>query len=326
MRDGVCRVSLSWVAASVLSVGLSGCCDSEETVTVEHEGIAAAYRLAKVLEDHETDEDRCEAACRAFVEEDEKQSVDRVMQCSAMGDVEADDPWSEANAKVMVTCTTTQTSPVFCTGRRPLGHHEVEVKTLSVGSWLAVHAHLEGASVLAFDELATWLEQQGAPVERIRRCRAAARDEERHAACIGALARRAGESVPQVTCDAPPDELFAVALHNAVEGCVREAFAAIVASHQAERAEPGLRSTFREIAADELRHGELAWDLHRWLMPQLSPTERATIARAQTHAFAELPTTSASNAAQTPACMGWPSPARVAAMAEHFRALAPSLA
>jgi hypothetical protein len=326
MRDEIFRVPLSWIAASVLSTGLSGCCDSEETVTVEHEGIAAGYRLGKVLEDHETDEDRCEAACRAFVEQDEKQSVNHVIECSATGDVDPDDPWSDVNARVMVTCTTTQLSTGFCTGRRPLGHHEIAVTTPSVGSWLAMHAHLEGASVLAFEELATWLEKRSAPADLIGRCRAAARDEERHAERIGALAHRAGETVPPVTCDPPPDELFEVALHNAVEGCVREAFAAIVAMHQAERAEPGLRSTFREIAADELRHGELAWDLHRWLMPQLSPTERAIIARAQTHAFAELPTTSASNAAQTPACMGWPSPARVAAMAEHFRALAPSLA
>lgn len=69
----------------------------------------------------------------------------------------------------------------------------------------------------------------------------------------------------------PTDEtLLSIAIHNAVEGCVSETWAAMMAQIQAERAEtPELRALFSTIARDEITHGQLAWDLHAWLLEQL---------------------------------------------------------
>jgi hypothetical protein len=54
--------------------------------------------------------------------------------------------------------------------------------------------------------------------------------------------------------------LDAVACENAVEGCVHETFGAAVAVMQSERArEPSCRDAMKRIAADEIRHAELAW-------------------------------------------------------------------
>jgi hypothetical protein len=249
-----------------------------------------------------------------------------VTQCAATGDMVPDDPWNDANTQVMIACTTETTGPGFCTGRRPQGHREAATSVVSVGTWLAVHAHLERASVVAFEELAHWLQRRGAPADLVRRCREAAADEVRHAAVMTALADEAGVPVPDVRHDRPDDDVYAVALHNAVEGCVREAFAAIVAVHQSREAAPELRATFEAIAEDELRHGQLAWHLHRWLMSTLDAGERASIETAQAAALAELPIVAADNARRTPARMGWPKPARAAAMAQRFMSLARTLA
>lgn len=317
------RGSLHFVAAAVLALGLSGCCGNvpDETVTSHHEGIVAADRLMRVKAENDTPEDRCDAGCRAFVEEDERETVDEVLACSAMGNVEPEDPWADANDRVMISCTTERTSPGFCTGRRPLGHQEAATEVVSVGSWLAVHAHLERASVVAFEELAAWLEQRDAPAELVARCRAAALDEVRHADVMTRLARSEGAEIPETACDPARDDAFAVALHNAVEGCVREAFAAIVASYQAQRAAEELRPIFAAIAEDELRHGQLAWDLHDWLVAGLSSVQRAAIARAQAAALDELVATCADNARRTPARLGWPPPTVAAAMAHRFGTL-----
>jgi hypothetical protein len=81
---------------------------------------------------------------------------------------------------------------------------------------------------------------------------------------------------------------------------VSEAFAAVIAAHQARHAhEPELRELFGVLAADELRHGQLAWDLHAWLIGQLARR----------------------GAEATPAELGWPAPALAEAMASRFAAL-----
>jgi hypothetical protein len=254
------------------------------------------------------------------VEEDIQEMVDRVGDCSAMGDVIEDQPWDASNTQVAVTCTTEADVSGFCTGRRPLGHHEAPVEVVSVGTWLAVHAHLERASVDAFEQLAVWLARRGAPEELYRRCVAAAREETRHAEVMSQLARAAGVDVPPVSAEPDPDQgLFEVALHNAVEGCVHEAFAAIVALHQAEHAEdPVLREVYAEIAREELEHGQLAWDLHAWLLRQLSQCQRERVSATQAAAVEALGVTAVDNARRTPRSMGWPAPERAAVMAREF--------
>ena len=53
----------------------------------------------------------------------------------------------------------------------------------------------------------------------------------------------------------PTRALGVVAIENAVEGCVRETFGALIASWQAEHArDPGIKRLMRSIARDETRH------------------------------------------------------------------------
>jgi hypothetical protein len=86
-----------------------------------------------------------------------------------------------------------------------------------------------------------------------------------------------------------PRAASAIALENAVEGCVRETFGAALALWQAGRAaDPEIRSAMSTIADDETRHAELAWDFAAWLEPQLTDAERDQIHAARERAIAEL--------------------------------------
>ncbi|MCB9569960.1 MAG: ferritin-like domain-containing protein [Myxococcales bacterium] len=193
------------------------------------------------------------------------------------------------DAKVACTYQT------YCVGgRRPAGlcsEGRGEGET-SLGRWLAELAHLEAASVPAFERLADELATFDAPAELIAEAEAAAIDEARHAALIGALAEAAGArpSAPEL---APPAErsLLALAIENAVEGCVGETYAALVAAHQAEHAgDPALRACMAEIAADEARHAALAWAIDAWVRPRLGPAARAEVERARASAAERLRT------------------------------------
>lgn len=276
--------------------------------------------LSDVRDGDDTDEARCESACMILADHADLMP-DRITYCSAEGDVSME-PWDEQNTAVEVSCGVEVTRGTFCTGRRPQGHREADLAVDSEGTWLAVHAHLERASVTAFEELAAWLEDRRAPRSLVERCRSAAADEVVHAELMAALAEEHGESAPPSEAEPPREDLLAVALHNAVEGCVHEAFAAIVACHQAEHAQgEAMRATFGRIAADELRHAQLAWDLHAWLLAHLDEGDRARVEAAQRRALRHLPTRMHAGARATPSSMGWPTPNHALAMAQRFAAL-----
>src|SRR5690606_15120662 len=252
-------------------------------------------------------EERCKAACveASYLSGDRQFEEDDVTSCEAepveMNDGDPEDPWDPVYTQLLITCTAQGTEPGFCTGRRPLGHREAELAIDSTGAWFAVHAHLEQASIAAFDELAQWLQQRGAPASLIERCRSARRDEIDHARRMTEQARRRGATIPAVEAEGGSDELLDVALHNAVEGCVSEAFAAVVAAHQARHAhDPELRELFGVLANDELRHGQLAWDLHEWLSSRLSAAQQAVVEQAQRRALARLPALARRAAEATP--------------------------
>ena len=86
--------------------------------------------------------------------------------------------------------------------------------------------------------LARELEHHGAPARLTALAKESARDEVRHAREMGALARRYGSSFTP----APKPRgrrarsLPRVAYENAVEGCVRETYGALVATYQASNA------------------------------------------------------------------------------------------
>ncbi|MBX3229661.1 MAG: ferritin-like domain-containing protein [Labilithrix sp.] len=175
-------------------------------------------------------------------------------------------------------------------GRRPDGLAALSGGAASgLRAYLAQAAHLEAASVVAFRRLETELRAHGAPATLVARARRSRTDEIRHAREMSALARQAGAVVPPVVVDAPgARDLFAIALENAVEGCVRETYGAVVALFQAERAATELRPILARIARDEVRHAELAHDVAAWLEPQLTPSQRAALADARARATEEL--------------------------------------
>ena len=79
-----------------------------------------------------------------------------------------------------------------------------------------------------------------------------------------------------------PVDLACAALDNAVEGCVNEAWAALACAVMARRAEAAaLREVYARLAADEIAHAQLAWDLHTWFMGQVSAEDREAIVAAQ---------------------------------------------
>ncbi|MEY4575979.1 MAG: hypothetical protein RL701_682 [Pseudomonadota bacterium] len=179
-------------------------------------------------------------------------------------------------------------------GRRPAGLVATTAQPTEAPATLATYfaqlAHLEAASVHAFERMARELVALSAPADLVARAARSARDEVRHARLCTRLARRFGAE-PEPVCITPPPtrKLFEIALENAVEGCVRETYGALVAQHQAACAmDVGVRKAFQGIAADETRHAELSWDVARYLEPLLDVRQRAQLSAARRSALRQL--------------------------------------
>lgn len=197
------------------------------------------------------------------------------------------DSWSNTETVGTIQCA--GTAEEMCLGRRPIGYIEPNGNGSDLGAHFAQVAQLEAASVLAFVELAQQLKGFKAPNRLVRRCLMAADDEVRHARAFMNLAKGFGSTIQPIDCEAVPSDMLSVALHNAVEGCVFETWAALTAHHQAARCEiPALKKLYAMVAADETRHGQLSWDMHAWFMTQLSEGEQAQVRAAQRDAFVRL--------------------------------------
>jgi hypothetical protein len=110
-------------------------------------------------------------------------------------------------------------------GRRPSGLAPMAPPSARdrAGAWLAKAAWLEAASIFAFVELGRELEDRGAPAALARAALAAANDEIRHTQLMTRLAQRYGAAPPEpVVQPMAARSLEAMAIENAVEGCVRE--------------------------------------------------------------------------------------------------------
>jgi len=196
-----------------------------------------------------------------------------------------------ASTPPTITCRALGTR--LCDGGR---HHvSVAARAMSacsdaLGAFLAESALAEATSVTAFVALAAELSSFGAPADLVERCKAAAVDEVVHARLLGAAAAARGASVPRATFTSTPRRtLLRFAVENAVEGCVNETWATVVAAHQSVHAEDAsLRAIYRRIARDEARHAELAWALHAWLTPLLAAEDRAEVEVARAAAIEAL--------------------------------------
>jgi hypothetical protein len=288
------RVNVRFALLTILStIPLTGCpstwnCDpDDEQLDVDEEVMAAVLdELVQTYGVSNRTQLECEDVCRQVYSDTRGWQTGSIDSCELTLPENPDD-----GTPGHVTCTGTGYEYI-CEGRRPLGHVERGDEDCSdpLGRTLAAMAYLEEASVLAFEQLANQLSDFAAPDELIERCREAARDERAHARWLTVLAQRHGASVPIVTQTPATSELLDVALHNAVEGCVHETFAALLATVRAQRAtSPVLRRVFARIAVDETAHGQLAWDLHAWLQTRLDADGAASVAAAQRLALARLP-------------------------------------
>ena len=170
----------------------------------------------------------------------------------------------------------------YCEGRRPLGFQEQ--KTL----YFANAAQLEAASVIAFVQLAKQLKGWGAPESFIERCMVAAQDEVRHAQALASVAQRKGQRIPPLVITDADQDMVTVAVHNACEGCVFETWSALEAVLKSQRADPSLREMYATIAEDEMKHAQLSWELHAWLLQQLSPEQITVVEQARSAALLRL--------------------------------------
>jgi hypothetical protein len=213
--------------------------------------------------------------------------------CALVSPTTAQEPCSLQNGDGGTPETVTCTVLFLCEGRRPEGLRSdgsVDGRVSALGALFASMAHLEAASVPAFERLARELEAQGAPARLVREARRAARDEVRHARAMGTLAERHGAPVPPVEVEPfQPRSLERLALENAVEGCVRETFGALLAGWQARCAgDTRVRQSLAHIAPDELRHAELSWEIDAWALSRLDAAARRRIQEARHEALRTL--------------------------------------
>jgi hypothetical protein len=225
----------------------------------------------------------------------------------------------EVDAQELVRCW------VLCTGRRPAGLvAESEGGQRDLSAYLGEVAYLEAASVAAFVGLGRELRHHGAPRPLLRATVRAARDEVRHARVMGALARRHGVAQRKARVKAPPAvrTLAEIAVENAVEGCVRETYGALVATYQARTAgDAALRAAMRGIAKDETAHAALAWRIAAWIDRRLTPAERNQVSEARREAVEQLARGVARGAAEPSVqrLAGIPSPTQAVRMMTEMR-------
>ena len=111
-------------------------------------------------------------------------------------------------------------------------------------------------------------------------------DEVRHAREVG---RFGGTPAEVRVLRANRRSLEELARENAVEGCVRETFGALVATWQAAHAGDGeVRAVMQRIAVDETRHAALAWAVARWAASQLDEAACERVREAQKEAIRAL--------------------------------------
>lgn len=208
----------------------------------------------------------------------------------AGGASSVEEPGGAMAATLRIDCLVKEV--IYCTGRRdaswkgaPAGQGESPL-----GAYLGREASSEAASVGSFSRLARALESWGAPSHFIQSARAAQVDETRHARSMGRLAARwGGRALPVRRTRSKERPLLDWALENAREGCALETFAALVALKQARGASSAsVRRTLSDIAVDETRHAQLAWELHAWFLSQLTAKEGRRVEEHLNAALAQL--------------------------------------
>ena len=180
-------------------------------------------------------------------------------------------------------------------GRRPngLARPRPARAPSAVAAYLAALAHDEAASVHAFARMREELVAHGAPRALVAGAARSVIDEIRHARSMAHQARRRGATVaaPRVRRQRARS-LESFARENAIEGCVRETYGALLMCWQAQHAaEPELRALFAAVAADEARHAALSWEVAEWAEQRLDARARGRVVAARRRALASLAAT-----------------------------------
>lgn len=283
-------------------VGLSACCGKQEERSSTFEFLVDEIELAEHLDaDGNLTAEGCEVLCRENTYGMDIHSID---SCGEIPATEVSDAFAPSTAStgttgdtgsplVMTGLSCTVTGTDICVGGRDHhcieGHHSGTGPT-ALAAWLGAQAHAEATSVKAFVTMGQELRRFGAPDTLVTRCVDAARDEVAHARILRRLCGERGGKPAALAFGAVEERsLLAFALENAVEGCVRETCAALLAAWQAQHAEQAdVRAAYARIADDEARHGDLAWAIDAWLQSVLSDAERALVDAARRRAIDEL--------------------------------------
>ncbi len=256
------------------------------------------------LQDTVDEEEACLHVC-LFPEEGDMETVD---VCTVLGEDE--------EGLIEIECE--GTAMMYCEGRAPLSRRSRARRApTSVEAWAGRAARAERDSIVAFRELAAELAALGAPDALVARALAAAVEEAAHTVAMRTLAPT--QSLGAMPAARRSDGLLNLALHNAVEGCVGECWAALVALHQAKHAaDPAVRAAMAQIAPDEVRHAALAFDVADWLAPRLSAIERRKVSRARAGAIRRLQRCHRLAHPDITARLGLPDAAQASRLADAF--------
>lgn len=205
-----------------------------------------------------------------------------------VGTASPDEVYVACGTAVKASCTD---DGWFDSGRVPRGMVRPPAPSaVGFAAWAAQAAYLEDASVWAFERMARELVAFGAPRALSRAARRAARQERRHTLLMTDLAARRGVQARRAKVKRLGTRSFlAFARENAIEGCVRETYGALVAAARLREArEDDVRAALHEIARDELGHARLAWQVWDWCRPRLTEHERRSLERTMDRCAAQL--------------------------------------
>ncbi len=145
--------------------------------------------------------------------------------------------------------------------------------------WTRVAA-LEHASVASFSRFALQMMAQGAPPTLLTDIQRAASDEIEHARLAFGLAsayagRRIGPGPLELSGLTIETDWRSVVAALIEEACIGETLGVAEARAEADSAtHPRIRAVMERIAADELRHAQLAWRSLQWLLSEAPAADR----------------------------------------------------
>ena len=231
---------------------------------------------------------------------------------------------SAGSVSLVDTTVEKKPNPQCAIGRRPAGLLPAApcASPSAVTRYWTEAARLEAASVAAFRRLRRELRLHGAPRPLLDAARRAAREEIAHARMVSRLARTFGaEPEPVRISPLPLRDLETVAIENAIEGCVRETYGALVSFWQARAAgDPKVREVYARIAEDELSHAALAWRVAAWIEDRLPAQARERVRTARAEAIDTLVSELEQDVgSELTLLAGVPEPKTALALAAHVR-------